>query len=320
MATLLWAPSLGAVDAALLAGGLAAAAVLDALRTGDRRIAYGLVPTVPVLAWATTLAVGFSEPIAGVALCLTGMVAVGVSVLVPHEWSGPPALAGVVASAGGLALASVEPAAFGAALVLTGLLVVGVAVIRSSAPESLPRVVRGGLPAWPLGVVGASVATVGVWVLLAESAVTASDAYAAPVAVLLIGAGATLRLDQPSTARPSSWVAYGPAIVLLTATALVERANGGGGDHAIVAGAVGVGAVALGGARRLGGPLVLGTAAVVAVAGYESLIVTRGVPTWAWLALGGALLLGAGTVMERHEVGPLETGRRLVDVIQDRYS
>lgn len=45
---------------------------------------------------------------------------------------------------------------------------------------------------------------------------------------------------------------------------------------------------------------------------------TAGVPTWAWLAAGGTLLVGAGLAMERHELGPVETGRRLVDVVQER--
>jgi hypothetical protein len=37
------------------------------------------------------------------------------------------------------------------------------------------------------------------------------------------------------------------------------------------------------------------------------------------LAAGGTLLVGAGLAMERHELGPVETGRRLVDVVQERY-
>jgi hypothetical protein len=64
---------------------------------------------------------------------------------------------------------------------------------------------------------------------------------------------------------------------------------------------------------------VLGTALLVVLAGHESLAVTAGVPTWAWLALGGTILLGTGIALERAQVGPLETGRRLVDVVQERY-
>jgi hypothetical protein len=133
--------------------------------------------------------------------------------------------------------------------------------------------------------------------------------------MLLLAVGIAARREE----RVSSWVAYGPAIALLGAAALLERIQQGSPWHALVAGGVGVLAVFAGGWRRLAAPLLLGTALVVATAGYESLDITRGVPTWAWLALGGASLLAAGVVMERREVGPIETGRRLVDVIHERF-
>lgn len=84
-------------------------------------------------------------------------------------------------------------------------------------------------------------------------------------------------------------------------------------------GVVGVAAVAAGGRWRLGAPLLVGTGLLVALVGHESLAVTAGVPTWGWLALGGSTLLGIGITLERAERGPLETGRRLVDVVQQRY-
>jgi hypothetical protein len=80
-----------------------------------------------------------------------------------------------------------------------------------------------------------------------------------------------------------------------------------------------VAAVAAGGWRHLAAPLFLGTALIVAVAGYESLAVTTELPTWVWLATGGTLLLGAGVALERAETGPVETGRRLVDAINERF-
>jgi hypothetical protein len=52
----------------------------------------------------------------------------------------------------------------------------------------------------------------------------------------------------------------------------------------------------------------------------ESLAVTAGVPTWAWLALGGATLVGVGISMERAETGPFETGRRVVDAVGEQFS
>lgn len=87
----------------------------------------------------------------------------------------------------------------------------------------------------------------------------------------------------------------------------------------MVAGAVAALAVASGGWRRLAGPLFLGTALLVTVTVFESLQQLAGVPTWAWLALGGSSLLATGIVIERTATSPLEAGRRLVDVISERY-
>ena len=78
-------------------------------------------------------------------------------------------------------------------------------------------------------------------------------------------------------------------------------------------------AVVVGGSKRLAAPLLLGTALLVGLTAHESLSVTRQVPTWGWLALGGAALVGAGIVMERRDSSPMETGRRLVDVVGTRF-
>jgi hypothetical protein len=43
------------------------------------------------------------------------------------------------------------------------------------------------------------------------------------------------------------------------------------------------------------------------------------VPTWGWLATGGTALLATGIVLERNETSPVEAGRRLVDVVAERF-
>jgi hypothetical protein len=143
-----------------------------------------------------------------------------------------------------------------------------------------------------------------------------SEPYLAPVALILVLAGWQAR----RRVEVSSWVAYGPAVALLGGAALVERVTGGGAGHALVAGAVGLVAVIVGGQRRLIAPLLVGTALLVALTLHESLAVTAGVPTWGWLAMGGVTLIGAGITMERAESTPLETGRRVVDVVAERFS
>jgi hypothetical protein len=81
-----------------------------------------------------------------------------------------------------------------------------------------------------------------------------------------------------------------------------------------------VAAVAAGGWRRLAGPLFLGTGLVVTVTVLESLAALAGVPTWAWLAAGGTILLATGVALERTATSPVEAGRRLVDVVDQRFS
>jgi hypothetical protein len=59
---------------------------------------------------------------------------------------------------------------------------------------------------------------------------------------------------------------------------------------------------------------------VVAVTVHETLGVTSGIETWMWLAAGGVILLAAGVAMERRGVGPVESGRRLVEVVNERFT
>jgi hypothetical protein len=83
---------------------------------------------------------------------------------------------------------------------------------------------------------------------------------------------------------------------------------------------VGLAAVLAGAAGRLIGPLAAGTVLLVALTVHESLGVTRQVPTWGWLAVGGTTLVAAGLYLERRQTGPVETGRRLADVVTERSS
>ena len=167
-----------------------------------------------------------------------------------------------------------------------------------------------------LALVGALLVIGGIWLHLVDHHIRISEPYLAPVALAMVAAGWQAR----RRVEVSSWVAYGPAVALLGGAALVERIAGGGAGHALVAGGVGLVAVIVGGQRRLIAPLMLGTALLVALTVHESLAVTAGVPTWGWLALGGITLIAAGIAMERAESTPLETGRRVVDVVAERFS
>lgn len=283
---------------AAVAGGLS---VFDAVRLRHPQLAYGAALSAPVAVGAFVRATGLSLPATGVAMTVGAVVVAGLgSLLLGEAWRRPAAAAVVALLGGGVLLAAQQPAAFAHALLVTGGLgwAVGVATDRID--------VQAGAGA---------IATAGFWMRLDSGGVTASEPYLLPVVALLLLAGASAMAKGTA----GSWVAYGPAIGLLGGSALTERVQGGPGWHAVLAGAVGIAAVVAGGDRRLAAPLVLGTVLLVALVGYESLAITAGLPTWVWLAAGGSALLGAGVTMERHEVGPLETGRRLVDVMSDRY-
>ena len=286
----------------------------DAIRHDEPLISLGAAVAVQVAVAMIALAAGVDLATTGVVLCASALVYGVIGSQYPARWRLPFAAAAAAGLVAGLPLAWGDGARFAEALVLVG----GVAIAAGV-------VLRNGV----VGHTGGAVAAAGVALHLVVDGVTALEAFAAPVALQLLVAGWQLRQvpTEPSRSgrparldRASSWVAYGPAIGLLGGAALVERLSGGAGWHALVAGAVGVAAVAIGGWRRLAGPLFLGTALIGAITVLESLTALAGVPTWAWLAAGGTVLLTAGVALERTATSPIEAGRRLVDVVDERFS
>jgi hypothetical protein len=165
-----------------------------------------------------------------------------------------------------------------------------------------------------VGQLGGVVMIVGVWRLFALAEVTAADLWVLPVAVQLWVTGWLARREGAS-----SWLADVPPMLLVAVPALGERLTGGPGYHTLLAGAIGVVAVVAGGTRRLGGPLVVGSLVLVAVALVETFALVASVPTWAWLAAGGCSLLGVAVAIERAGTTPVATARRLVEVIDERF-
>ena len=108
----------------------------------------------------------------------------------------------------------------------------------------------------------------------------------------------------------SSWLAYSPGLAM-AGTWLIATQLEPGTDWATF-GTLNVATVALavGGVRRLGAPLVLGTIMVIVtilVSAGERLAAT---PTWAWIAVGGVGLLVIAALIERSERPLLPMGRR----------
>lgn len=276
--------------------------LVDAVRLDDPRIAYAAAFAVPFTIFTATALAELRQAESGVVLAGAAVVLAGLAALTPDRWRLPVVSIAAACLGAGLPLSASDPARFAEAIILSGGLVL-----------ALGLALRHRLVAHA----GAALATVGIVVHLGVDGVTATEPFVLPVALQLLVLGAQLR--QRKDDPPSSWIAFGPSIALLGVAALAERLDGGEAWHALVAGGVGVVAVAAGGWKRLAAPLFLGTALVVSVTVIETLHTLAGVPTWAWLAAGGTTLLLAGIGLERSATSPTEAGRRLVDVVGERF-
>jgi hypothetical protein len=299
--TLVAVPALTPAGAAALTGLLAGLALLDVIAWRRRFMALQTAVLAPVAMAAGLLALGADRAETALAVAALAGVATAVDVLVPREWTSVGRV--VVASA---AITALVVGGADRPTLATLFIVLGVIALVWAARFQVVELAGLGV----LGITG------GTWLHLVEHGVRSSEPYVAPVAAALLAAGVLSRRRGPI----SSWIAYGPPIALMGGGALVGRIGGGGAGHALVAGGVGLVAVIVGGQRRQIAPLLLGTGLLVALTIHETLTVTAGVPTWGWLGLGGSVLIGAGVIMERADRGPIESGRRLVDVIEERFT
>jgi hypothetical protein len=146
------------------------------------------------------------------------------------------------------------------------------------------------------------------WVIdaIAPYGADGGDIALAAASTALLTGGSLLR----RTLAVSTWLAYSPGLGM-AGTWLVATQLETGTDWATFAALiVGVIALAIGGVRRLGSPLVLGTLLVV-----STIVVSAGsrlaaTPTWAWIAVGGIGLLVIAALVERSERPLLPIGRR----------
>jgi hypothetical protein len=285
-------------DAVVVAVAGTAWLALDAVRLGRPRL---LALAVPVAVRALVSAgLALALPVAWVGVVLVGLAVAGmVAALADGRWYLPAAVGAVVGGVPGWLLLGDDPALRAWLTVAVGATFVAAGLLRR-----LPVVAH----------LGGAVTTLGVWGLLSLGDVTATDVWVLPVAAQLWAAGQVARRRGAT-----SWFADVPPLLLAAVPALGERLAGGPAWHALLAGGIGVLAVAAGGARRLGGPLVVGSLVLVAVVVVETLAVVASVPTWAWLALGGCALLGAAVAIERSGTSPVASARWLVDVIDERF-
>ncbi len=115
--------------------------------------------------------------------------------------------------------------------------------------------------------------------------------------MLIIGAG----VRRWNTLNPvSTWLAYGPALAVLTSWLLVVQVERRADWASIIGLVVGIACIAVGGWRRLAAPLVIGTASLIATTIAATGSQLASLPGWAWLVVGGTALLVLAVAVERH--------------------
>jgi hypothetical protein len=297
---LFWAYGLRVIPAAMVpAAVIGGWLTIDAVRRRRMVIATLAAPVVVRALAAGLLASGISIRLTGALLLAVAVSAAGAAALGPRALLGPMVTGSVFAGLVGWVFVGDTPTLRAASVVVAGL-----GIAAAGAFRRRPLVAH----------VGGVLATIGVWQLLDIGQHTALDLWLLPVAAQLAVAGEVARRRGTS-----SWVAFVPPLLLVAIPAIAERITGGGGWHAVLAGGVGIVAIVGGGARRLGGPLIVGTMVTVAVVLVETFAVVAAVPTWVWLAVGGLVLLGAAALIERLGGSPVKAVRRTVDVVGERF-
>ncbi|MFC4336391.1 SCO7613 C-terminal domain-containing membrane protein [Salininema proteolyticum] len=153
--------------------------------------------------------------------------------------------------------------------------------------------------AWPAGLTGAAGASylLSLWVMMADNDVEVIEAYFLPPAVIALGVGILAARRLPEA---SSWMTIAPGALLLVLPTLVQ--SFGSQDDLVRRGAavfLTVAVLLLGTWQKMQAPIVIGAAATIAVCVNEIVMVWTLLPTWAPLAVGGALLVGVGATLEK---------------------
>ncbi|MER7111874.1 SCO7613 C-terminal domain-containing membrane protein [Streptomyces sp. NPDC000229] len=304
---------LGAVAVAAGAWGSEAAAVtvlgvLGALLTGAAILGGGPRRTVSACA-AVVAATGFVGAVAAAVELpthLTGVALLAVPAATAALGAGlrrrpvavPVELTGVAAGALAVGLAATRPAALALVLALGGVVAAATAV----RPERRPVA----------GYAATALFVVATWVRLADSGVSAPEAYTLPVTVPALAVGVLRRRRDPEA---SSWAAYGPGLATTLLPSLAAAWGDAGWPRPLLLGLVAL-AVTLAGARlRLQAPLLLGGAVLALDALHElAPYVVQAVgalPRWLPPALAGLLLLAVGATYEQR----LRDARRLRETL-----
>ena len=228
----------GAADIAMVTAVYVGLATLEGFRRDDRTPLFGWAIGLPPLVGSVAVLAGL-EPVESAVVLAAAAFPVAAAGHLRAELRLPLMATASSLAVCGIAVGAAEPGVLGTVLLLDGLVALGLGL----ATREVALLAGGG-----------TAAVIGTWIHLNLGGIEAIDLYALPVAVLL-----WLVASRVADDTVSSWVTHAPAIALAGGAALAERIGGGGGAHALLAGAIGVLAVVEGGGRRLAAPLLLGT-------------------------------------------------------------
>ncbi len=275
---------------ALLA--LACAAAADrSLRSPWAHLAAGLAVAVAALSLAVA---GFDAPAITVLLGVAAVATTGLATL--RDDYLPLDTAALVAGGLTLGVALAAPPVF---ISLAAALLGAQGIVFGTLHGTRPLAALGG--AGLTGAIASLWWTTGTNALVLDAVApygaTGADIVVGATGLGLLGIGWAIR----RASMPSSWLAYSPGLGLLGTWLLSTQLEPGTDWATVGALALGVLAIGVGGFRRLGAPLVIGTALIAG-----TLLVSAGprlaeAPTWAWIAIGGLGLLALAAIVERDE-------------------
>lgn len=144
----------------------------------------------------------------------------------------------------------------------------------------------------------------------------------ATTALLVIGM-LIRRLHAGGGRAASSWLAYSPGLGMAAAWLLEAQLDATTAWATFTALGVGIVATAVGGLRRLGAPLVIGTGMIAGTVAISAGPRLAAAPTWAWIAMGGIGLLTLAALIERSNRPTVGAsggeGRSLVDQFRQDF-
>jgi hypothetical protein len=131
---------------------------------------------------------------------------------------------------------------------------------------------------------------------LAAAGVTLVEAYSVPVAMAVLVSGGLLRRQRPGS---SSWIAYGPGLLILLGPSLAMAIDHGPLLRVVFVTATALITVALGAHSQQQAPIILGAGALLILAVDFGAPLARDIPRWIPIGVAGAALLWLGATFER---------------------